>query len=389
MLGYRLAGQHLSARVPADRLLEAAGACGLVAATPVTAASSLWARVAGLDADAVQRGVAARTLVQTWSLRGTLHVVPAADLQVFTHALLPPDEDGLRHAIRGAASLLDTMGLTAADLADHAEAAVAEVLDRRTVTGKSALDAALARAMRSGLPPELWARWDAASPFAEGQRAGEALASFSLRLLGLRMAVCVAGWKGAHAVFARTEDWLPGLVPGDAGAARTALVRKYLRCYGPSTVEDFGAWAGVHPRHAAFLWEAVAADLVPVEAGGMSGWLHRDDVGAFDAAPAPAGLRLLPPLDPWVQARDRRILLADRAQKRRVWKAAGWPGTVVHRGRIVALWRARAHGSRLRVEVEPLAAVESSFWPLLEEEAQGLARFRGHPSGAELSRPSS
>ncbi|MDQ0259341.1 winged helix DNA-binding domain-containing protein [Sinomonas atrocyanea] len=384
MLGFRLAGHRLSHRVAPGRLLEAAAACGLVGATPLTAPTSLWARVADLGTDAVERAVAERTLVETWSLRGTLHVFPATDLAVFTRSLLPADEEALRYAVRGAVPLLDGMGLTAGALSELAAAATAEALDHRMILGKPALDSAVASAMRASLPPRLGEAWDAPSPFAAGQTAGEALASFAFRLLGLRAAICLAGRERGRPVFARVEDCLPRTPMQETAAAGAALVRRYLRCYGPSTPEHFGQWAGTHPRHAAALWRACAAELVPVDAGGQPRWVHRADLEALRAAPRPAGLRLLPPLDPWVQTRDRE-LLAPPTQHHRVWRAAGWPGTVVHRGRIVALWRARSRGSLLRFDVDPLAPLGARARALLEREAQALALFRGHPGGAELA----
>lgn len=223
------------------------------------------------------------------------------------------------------------------------------------------------------------AAWDGPSPFAAGQTAGEALASFSFRLLGLSGEICVVGRSGARPVFGRVADWLPGLPVPEPGGAAAGLVRKYLRCYGPSTVEDFGSWAGAHPAHAARLWDSVARDLVPVDVGAARAWIHRDDAQALLDAGAPSGVRLLPALDPWVQARDTHLLLPDQAKRGRVWRAQGWPGTVISRGRIVALWRAKGHGHGVRFGVDPLDVLDPSARALIEEEAHRLAAFRGHP----------
>ena len=52
------------------------------------AALSLWARVEGASLDAFQRALwRERTLVKTWAMRETLHLLPARDLPIYLGAL--------------------------------------------------------------------------------------------------------------------------------------------------------------------------------------------------------------------------------------------------------------------------------------------------------------
>lgn len=55
--------------------------------------------------------------------------------------------------------------------------------------------------------------------------------------------------------------------------------------------------------------------------------------------PGPAGVRLLPPYDSYLDQRDRETLLPDKALHRRVWRILGNPGVVLADGHIVRLWR--------------------------------------------------
>src|SRR5579859_2691884 len=86
---FRLRRQHLDQRAPAEAMLQVASdVCGLQAQVLSAAQIGLWARVAGITASDVTRAIAEdHTLVKTWSVRNTLHLVRAVDLPLFTYAL--------------------------------------------------------------------------------------------------------------------------------------------------------------------------------------------------------------------------------------------------------------------------------------------------------------
>jgi len=57
-----------------------------------------WARVEGLDRDAIRRALwEERTLVKTWAMRGTLHLLPAHELPLW-HAALNTSRRFLRES---------------------------------------------------------------------------------------------------------------------------------------------------------------------------------------------------------------------------------------------------------------------------------------------------
>src|SRR5258706_13693369 len=74
-------------RAPAGSWLTVASRlCGLHAQVMSSAELTVWARVEGLDRKAVQRALwQDRTLVKTWAMRGTLHLLPSNELP-FWHA---------------------------------------------------------------------------------------------------------------------------------------------------------------------------------------------------------------------------------------------------------------------------------------------------------------
>src|SRR6266496_1989490 len=89
VIAWRLRRHHLDERVPsADLLPVVAGIAGLHAQVMSSAELTLWARVGDLEPDAVRRALwAERTLVKTWAMRGTLHLLPADELPLWQAAL--------------------------------------------------------------------------------------------------------------------------------------------------------------------------------------------------------------------------------------------------------------------------------------------------------------
>src|SRR5436189_6188583 len=86
---WRMRRHNLDRRAPARSMLAVASRlCGLHAQVMSSAELTVWARVEDLDRRAVQRALwEDRTLVKTWAMRGTLHLLPAAELPLCRAAL--------------------------------------------------------------------------------------------------------------------------------------------------------------------------------------------------------------------------------------------------------------------------------------------------------------
>src|SRR5271165_7067364 len=96
---WRMRRQHLIGRAPAAKMLAVASRlCGLQAQLMSSAELTLWARVENLDRQAIQTALwQNRTLVKTWAMRGTLHLLPAKELPLW-HAALGTSPRFLRPA---------------------------------------------------------------------------------------------------------------------------------------------------------------------------------------------------------------------------------------------------------------------------------------------------
>jgi hypothetical protein len=162
--------------------------------------------------------------------------------------------------------------------------------------------------------------------------------------------------------------------------ARRELLRRYLRCYGPSTVQHFAEWAGVARPVADLAWRLLEPEIVECRFGGRSAWLLATDLPALDSPPTPIGTQLLPPNDAWLATRDRATLVADTPARRQIWRAAGAPGVVLIEGEARATWRARARNRALMVDVTPLPGrppLSASARELVAAEAGPISPARG------------
>ncbi|WYB33452.1 crosslink repair DNA glycosylase YcaQ family protein [Streptomyces sp. SM1P] len=165
----------------------------------------------------------------------------------------------------------------------------------------------------------------------------------------------------------------PFPVPETASGTQD-LIRAYLRFLGPATRAEVAAFLGTRPTAIRPVWPE---ELVEVSVDGAAAWLPESEVEALRGAPrADAGtVRLLPPGDPFLQARDRSLLLPEKDRQKELWRATGGPGAVLAGSEIVGTWRARSAGRRAEVTVTGFDALSASV-RALETEAQTVAEVR-------------
>lgn len=367
VLAFRIAAQCLDRR-SADPLAMLGGGWAFQDSPPGAAAAALSARIGGLDAGWLDAALhEERSAVALYNPRTATAIVPAAEVAAFTAALLPHDEDSWRFVLGRA---IPSPGEGPAP--DEALAVAMPAVEAALGDGPLSRDD-LHAALRRLLPDELL-------PWCEGCQSHHARRGL-LVAASLHGRLCIAGKAGRQPLFARTDRWLgpesaPDTVDGDAAAAE--LVRRHLRWHGPATPELFAQWAGVAPPQARATWELVADELAEVELeGGGATWMLAQDLPALDEIGADDVVRLLAPGDPLLLARDRELLVADGAVRRRIWTAIGGPGVVLVGGEVAALWRGRKRGRRLAVELEVLGRkLPRRVLAAVEREAERLAPHR-------------
>jgi DNA glycosylase AlkZ-like len=357
-LAFRLARHHLAERLGADGAPSAAVA-GLQDTPPGTAALALAAR-AEVAPEALDE------LVLIPSVRGAPLAVAPDDLAVFSAGLAPPDEDAARAVIGNAWKSLD--GITAMDALDRVSEAVHDSLRDGPLSRDD-----FHQALRDRLPGELlwWCKG-----------CGSHHVHPSLwRATGIRGVLAIVGREGRSAVFGLPPKAPPVEDPG------AELARRFLHAYAPARPKLLADWAGLTGSHAAALWER-AGPLVRVDLDRTKAWALAEDERALVDSPKATGVRLLANLDPLHAGRDRELLVADAAVRKRIWTVLGGPGTVLAGGEVRGLWRAAKKARKLVVTVEPLGKLTSSTADELAAEADRIAPFRGAETGElRMARP--
>lgn len=297
----------------------------------------------------------------SWSsrraLRAAIHALAPGDLPLYGPALIADDEEELAQQLGPALGrrLLREKQIPPSDaLREVAEAIEGALAGERALT-KDELHTELRSRVRGELLP--WCRGCG----------NHHVAPMLWRFAGVKVGIRCDSQRRFRL--------------GEMGSSRVAAdgARRFLRFYGPATSKEFGAWAGLAWTHARRLWTEIEEELVEVRVDNRRTGLLLEDEPALDSPPTAAGVRLLPPHDPYLQQYDRTTLAPDPDLRKRLFRPAASPGVVLQNGRVAGLWRARRRGSRTELEIEELERVDRDE---LEGEASLVAEASGSRAAA-------
>jgi hypothetical protein len=360
VLAFRLERQFLHSRAPDGSMLEVVGAlCGVRAQLPSTADLSLWARVDGLEHGQVKQALEQeRTLVKTW-MRGTLQLLPAADLALHV-AVLRPRPEGPGDAWLRLRKVTRQQYLAIVENVPRA-------LDGRPRTREWLADR-LAELAGPDLRDAVLFSWGGV--LKESARNGD---------------LCFGPPRGRNVTFVRPDRWLRRTLRADPDEAGRELVRRFLSAYGPASAVDFGRWLE-HPTKAKALLRASADEVVNVEVEGRPALALGTDLATLKGSGRPRGVRLLPAFDQYVTGLRPREAFVLPDHMGRVYRQQGWVAPVLLvDGRAAGIWSHERRGDSIRVEVEPFGALEPKVRKALAGEVERLAAFLGGKPELSLS----
>ncbi|MEW1588677.1 winged helix DNA-binding domain-containing protein [Micromonospora vinacea] len=327
--------------------------CGAHAQIASAAELSIGLRVPGATRDLVRRALwSDRTLVKTRGPRGTVHLLAAADLPMWTGALSAlPTPSRERSVVLLTPRQTEQVLAAIADAVAEADLTTVELTEEIVArTGPWAGDLVMEAFQ------DTWPRWLAAMPAAT--RAG---------------VVCFGANRGRATTYTSPTRWLPGFAPMPGRAALAALVDGYLHAYGPATPAQFARWLGVPSGWATWLFGSV--DLTEVTVEGSRAWVAADDTEFPDDRPS--GLRLLPYFDAYaVGCHPRERLFPGPAAERALagGQAGNYPVLLVD-GVVAGVWHQRRSGRSIRVTVEPLGTLGAAEQRALAEEVERIGEI--------------
>ncbi len=352
--------QHLRLRTRAQRLDPAhplasaaevaAALCGLQSQEPAAADLGVRARSAGATAeDVVRARDVDRSVVQTWSLRGTLHLHAAEDVRWLV-ALIGPVALARQRRRR------EQLGLDA----ETCRRAIA-AMRRRLADG--------APATRQELREALAAR----GIDTEGQRLAQLL-SFA----GFSGEICAGPGRGRAQTYVALDAWVPSRDVPSAAESLARLAARYLAAYAPARPADLAVWSGLPTASARAAWRAVESDLEPVEVEGERAplWMPRSHAQWLDDDGAAPVVRLLPRFDTYTLGHRTRDLIDPLDG----WKRVNAGGGILHPvivvdGVLRGVWRLRRTGKRLEIGLEPFEPLRRGVLRQARREIADIGRF--------------
>jgi Winged helix DNA-binding domain len=366
----RMANQGLANR-PAPDARAAALVCNGIQAQDLWASQlAVRARSASATVADVVAAAAAPTVVRTWLMRGTLHMIAADDLRWLV-ALIGPA------VLKMVEPRLQEVGLTVG-IRQQARAVLPDVLAGRQLT-RAELIAALRTEVR-GLPTE-----------------GQGPAHLTIWASASGM-ICRAGDQGKEATYALIDEFVPRAPPPPPDPT-AELVRRYVRAFGPVTIEDFAPWSRLPISAARLAFAGLTDELREVAVDGRTHYVigrggHGRDGDSSDVEPAHRVLRLLPAFDSYLMGYRGRDAFLHPAHRPEVAVGGILYPTIVVDGVIAGTWRLDQTKPRTGGREERAMTLRANFFDdaprwqqdALADEAADVGRFLGRKCDLALVR---
>ena len=360
---WRLEQQCLVPRLGRQNFISAAErVLGVQAQVMSAAEMSIGARVDGLKRADVQGALwQDRTLVKTWAMRGTIHLLAAEDLPMLVAARCA---DGGRFRLHDFLQL----GFTEAQY-DKFLLTVPEVLGEAgdVPVTREALANGVAERMKT---PEV----------------SRALLGSSWGTLWkpsmFRGELCFGPGEGRAKTFVNPRKWLREWKEWEPKEAQQEVTRRYLRTYGPATPRDFSFWwDGGGRTFGKKMFESLGAEVEMVDVAGWKATALRSTLESMENVKAAHSVRLLPMFDVYVLTQSRNLEPVLRSEhKSKVFRPAAWVSAVVLvDGRIEGVWEYETRKGQTLVKVRmfatPAEKVRQGIDAEIEAEAERLEGF--------------
>jgi Winged helix DNA-binding domain len=354
---WRMSQHGLSPRFSSRDFLQAVSRTGGLQAQVASAAElALCTRVEGLSPRDVQAAIFQdRTLVKTWAMRGTLHLLTASELPLYVAA-----RDWQLTA--SWSNYFAEFGLTTAAQQDAFLSAIPHVLEQGPLTRPHLADAV---AKHTGIAHArdfiLSSSWG--SPLKPSAYRGE---------------LCFGPGQGKTVTFmnprASSEEWQRV----EPQLALAELARRYLWAYGPATADDFRVWWGCGKTLAKSLFRSIVEELEAVEVEGWRAFALRATVPLIQSVAPTEQIHLLPLFDAYTigaPPRGGEPLLAP-AYKSQVFNQQGWTFAVVLvNGSIQGVWDSTIRRSHIVAKVQLFCPSTAAIRTGIEAEAQRLCHL--------------
>lgn len=351
---FRVERHHLARRAPKKDLAEVAGGIGGAQAQIMSAAEmQIAVRVECSVGDVRKALWKDKTLVKTWLMRGTLHLISADDLPLYSAAMRT-------RWIKPRNSWLKFFQMTESELTKLVDT-IGRALSGQPMT-REEIFAVAGKGQSERVRQWLRSGWGGL-----------------LKPVARRGLLCFGPNRGPNVTFVRPQEWLSSWRELDPDTALVEVARRYLRAYGPATRSDFARWWGpTWPGVGNAAWSGLANELVSVSVEGVRADMLASDLDALSKMKVKPSVQLLPAFDPYVLGHASRDHLLERVHAPKVSRTAGWISAVVLAdGRVEGTWTHVISNKTLRITVEPFRALSSRVKSEIELRAESIAQAIG------------
>ena len=351
---WRLSHHHLVRRARKGEIERVVSdLCGVQAQVLSSAALAIWARVDGITLQDVQDALwKHRSLVKTWCMRGTLHLLAASDLptyvaarkmtQVIREDWLTPDVDvdTRKSIVSSIREALDGKSLTREKLAEE-------------VVRQLGLSTKMRKHMLSG-----WG--NLLHPAAESGY------------------LCFGPSQGTKVTFVRPDQWIGKWNEPNGPEAWKTLLRRFFETYGPADHHDLGHWWGLRPDKARTIMEHITNELGEVDFEGENRYVLRAHLEGLSDEENVQSVRLLPSWDVYVMFYHPRELFISKIHREKIFtKLQGNRPVLLVNGVAGGVWEQERKGRHIEIRVRPFGHISSEQRNRVKEEAAGLEEFFG------------
>ncbi len=353
---WRLSQHGLTPRLNRENFVEIVTRTGGIQAQIMSAAElALFTRVEGLSPQDVRSALwQDRTLIKTWAMRGTLHLLSASEFPLYVAAR------GW-HATPAWSNYFAEFGLTTPAQQESFLSAIPHVLEQGPMTRQQLADAV---AKQTGIARVrdliISANWG--SPLKPSAYRGD---------------LCFGPSRGQHVTFVNPKTWVGTWQYIEPELALKQFVRLYLQAYGPATPEDFTRWWGGKITQTKKLFKSMRDELEEVEVEGWQGFALRSTLEPIQSLEASETIHFLPLFDAYTLGLGRGIEpLLSQAYKKLVFRPQGWISAVVLlNGSIQGVWQYTVRRLQTVVKVRLFSTPTASIRKGIEAEAERLGDF--------------
>jgi hypothetical protein len=296
----------------------------------------------------IEQAIAGGTVVRTWLLRGTLHLVAGADVRWMLSLLAP-------RLIANSARRHRQLDLDDATISRGRETLVEALEGGNQLARREAMQVL-----------------ETAGISTEGQRGYH-----MLRHIGLEGLICFGPMRDRQDTFVLLDEWVSAGERLKRDQALAELAWRYFRGHGPATLQDFVWWSGQRVSDARAGLEMAQSKLRQETIGSESYWFPESD--SIAEAPSPT-VHLLPSFDEYFLGyRDRTAVLDPKYDSRVVSSNGVFRPMIVIDGHVVGIWKQSKRKDKVTVTPEPFEVLTVAEKQALAGAAQRYGAFLGQP----------